>query len=131
MKIIIVDDNRAFRNTLKDFLENRLGHTVIWESSIGEEFLAKAPMHRADIVLMDIVMHPIDGIEATHRLNICIPWAKIIAVTMHIEKVILLELVSNGFKGCVSKTEIFDKLEMAMNKVYSGELFFPEDIKIK
>jgi len=53
MKIFLVDDNPAFRNTLKDFIENKLGHTVIGQASSGEEFLFMAPSNYADIVLMD------------------------------------------------------------------------------
>jgi DNA-binding NarL/FixJ family response regulator len=131
MKIIIVDDNVAFRDSLKDFLENKLGHIVIGEASSGEEFLVTAPAYEADIILMDIEMYGINGIEATRRISISVPSVKVIAVTMHVEKVFLLQLISSGFRGCVFKTEIFDKLEYAMNLVMSGDLFFPPDIKIQ
>lgn len=130
MKIIIVDDNIIFRSALKHYLENFLGHAVIYEASSGEEFLNKAPVHLADIILMDIAMHRVNGIEATHRINIDFHWAKIIAVTLHIEKMFLKQLIENGFKGCISKNEVVEKLEIAMNNVYSGKLFFPDHIKL-
>ena len=130
MKIIVVDDNKTFRDAIKDYLENYLGHNVIWEGSSGEEFLDEAPAHMADIILMDIEMHRVNGIDATHAINIRVPWAKIIAVTMNIEKIFLLQLIENGFKGCVSKSEIAEKLEIALNRVNSGQLFFPNYIKI-
>lgn len=131
MKIFLVDDNPAFRNTLKDFVENKLGHTIIGQASSGEEFLEAAASKYADIVLMDIEMNGINGIQAAHKMNILLPSVKIIAVTMHIEKVFLLQLILNGFSGCVYKTELFDTLEKAISAVYSGKLFFPKDLKIE
>jgi DNA-binding NarL/FixJ family response regulator len=131
MKIFIVDDNLEFRNTLKDFLENKLGHSVIGLASSGEEFLQTASSYDPDIILMDIEMYGINGIEATHRMNISRPSSKVIAVTMHIEKVFLQQLIENGFKACVYKTDIFEKLEIAINRVNSGQLFFPYDLKLK
>lgn len=130
MKIIIVDDSIVFRKALKDYLENQQRHSVIWEASSGEEFLAEAPVHLADLTLMDIEMHRINGIDAAHNINIRFPWAKIIAVTINIKQMFLKQLIENGFKGCISKDEIVEKLEMAMNEVHSGKLFFPEYIKI-
>ena len=130
MKILIVDDNIGFRNSLKDFLENKLGHKVVGEASSGEEFLVTASAFYADIILLDLEMYGISGIEACHRMNILLPSAKIIAITMHIEKVFLLQLVSSGFRGCVYKSEIFDKLERAMKMVHEGELYFSNDIQI-
>jgi DNA-binding NarL/FixJ family response regulator len=130
MNVLIVDDNIAYRNSLKDFLENKLGHKVIGVASSGEEFLEMASSFYADIILMDIEMSGINGIQASHRMNILQPSAKIIAITMHVEKVFLIQLVSNGFRGCVYKSEIFDKLETAMNMAVTGQLYFPKDIKI-
>jgi DNA-binding NarL/FixJ family response regulator len=131
MKIIIVDDNVAFRSTLKDYLENKLGHIVIGEASSAEEFLVTASAYEADIILMDIEMYGINGIEATHQLNISNPSTKVIAVTMHTEKVFLLQLILNGFRGCVYKTELYDMLESALNKVFEGKLSFPKNIKVR
>ncbi len=124
MKLIIVDDNSEFRDNLKFFLEQRLNHVVIAEASSGEEFLSfnEALIRDADIILMDIMMNQISGIEATRRITWLHFNLKIIAVTMHIEKVFLDQIIEAGFKGFVLKTNIYNTLEKTLNDVYYGKL---------
>jgi DNA-binding NarL/FixJ family response regulator len=128
MKIIIVDDNDLFRMNIKFYLEKKLKHQVIAEARSGGEFLMIHNKNSADIILMDIVMNDIDGIAATKKVlqnaNL-----KIIALTMHVEKVFLVELIGAGFKGCVFKTNVYSELENALNEVNSGKFYFPENIQ--
>jgi DNA-binding NarL/FixJ family response regulator len=128
MKIIIVDDNDLFRMNVKFYLEKKLKHQVIAEAGSGNEFLRIKNKHSADIILMDIVMNDMDGIAATKKVlqNINL---KIIALTMHVERVFLVELIGAGFKGCVFKTNVYSELENALNYVSAGKFFFPENIK--
>jgi DNA-binding NarL/FixJ family response regulator len=58
------------------------------------------------------------------------PTIKIVAVTMHIEKLFLVQLIETGFKGCVNKSDIWANLNEALNTVYSGSIYFPDDIEI-
>jgi len=124
MKLIIVDDNREFRENLKFFLEQKLNHQVIAEASSGEEFLAfdEKIIREADIILMDIMMNQISGIDATRRITWYHFNLKIIAVTMHIERVFLDQIIEAGFKGFVLKTNIFKTLESTLNDVYYGKM---------
>jgi two-component system, NarL family, response regulator LiaR len=128
MKIIIVDDNDLFRMNIKFYLEKKLKHQVIAEARSGNEFLQMHNKHVADIILMDIEMNDTNGIAATKKVlqNMNL---KIIALTMHVEKVFLVELIGAGFKGCVFKTNVYSELENALNDVYAGKFFFPENIK--
>ena len=124
MKLIIVDDNNDFRSNLRFFLEQKLNHTVIAEVASGEAFLAlnEVIICEADIILMDIMMNQISGIEATKRITWYHFNLKIIAVTMHIEKVFLDQIIEAGFKGFVLKTNIFNTLEKTLNDVYYGRI---------
>lgn len=124
MKLIIVDDNSEFRENLKFFLEFKLNHIVIAEAASGEEFLAlnESIIREADIILMDIMMNQISGIEATRRITWLHFNLKIIAVTMHIEKVFLDQIIEAGFKGFVLKTNIFNTLESTLNDVCFGKM---------
>jgi DNA-binding NarL/FixJ family response regulator len=79
---------------------------------------------------MDIAMEQMDGIEATKLVLWREPQLKIIAVTMHSEKVYLLQLIEAGFKGCVFKPEIFNQLSYAIETVLEGKLFIPDNISI-
>lgn len=129
--IIIVDDNIEFRKNLKTFVEYELNFNITGEASNGIEFLELLSNNNsADIILMDIAMDLMDGFEATLSALRDNSRIKIIAITMHIESIFLLKLVQAGFKGCVFKSNIFDELEKAINKVMSGELYFPKNIKI-
>ena len=130
MKIIIVDDNQLFRENLKYFLEKKLQHEVIGEASGGIDFLNMPYLHRADIILMDIELSDITGIQAVQQSLMTRTNSRFIAVTMHIEKVFLKELIEAGFKGCVYKTEVFNVLDLAMHEVLEGKLYFPENIEI-
>jgi len=128
MKLIIIDDNIQFRSDLRFFLEDQLHMEVIGEASSGEEFLEMPDIHHADILLMDIMMDQLDGIETTKKILRQIFHLKIIAITMHIEQIFHGELIRAGFKGCVYKTDVFEKIEKAINDVYQGRLFFPEKL---
>ena len=129
MKIFLVDDNDHFRKTLRFFLENHLNYEISGELSNGKEFLEQSFID-ADIILMDINMPEINGLETT-KLGM---WKnksyKIIAVSQYKESVDLQQLISAGFKGFVSKVDVFRDLETAIKTVVAGKLFFPDDIKL-
>lgn len=130
MKLIIVDDNSDFRDNLRFFLEQKLNHIVIAEASSGEEFLAlnEKIIRDADVILMDIIMNRLSGIETTRRITWVHFNLKIIAVTMHIEKIFLDQIIEAGFKGFVLKTNIFNTLEKTLNEVYNGKLHIDETL---
>jgi DNA-binding NarL/FixJ family response regulator len=130
MRIIVVDDNDNFRSDLKFFIEHKLHHKIIAEAASGEEFLKIAPGNNVDIILTDISMKEIDGFNTVKQATNKFPYLKFIAITMYIEKVYLMKLIESGFKGCVFKNELYDKLELAIQTVSSGHMFFPDDLDI-
>ena len=130
MKIIIVDDSDIFRDGIKYFIEQIPDYSVIGEASNAEEFLSLSNLNVVDIILMDIVMPGATGIEVTRTILWELKQLKIIAVTMFTNKAYLEELIEAGFKGCIYKAEIYSKLEEAIKIVQSGNLYFPEEIKM-
>lgn len=130
MNFIIVDDNNTFRESLKFHIETSLKHKVIGTFSDGLEFLENSNNHIADLILMDIEMANINGIEAVKKALWENPFLKFIAITSYTERAYLLDLLDAGFKGCVFKTKIFDELEKAISEVMDGNYYFPDDIKI-
>jgi len=129
MKIYLVDDNDNFRKTLKFFLENHLNYKVTGEIGDGKGFLEKSFID-ADIILMDINMPEVSGLEATKHGIWRNKEYKIIAVSQYKENVDLQQLIGAGFKGFVSKVDVFRDLETAIKAVVAGKLFFPDDIKL-
>jgi DNA-binding NarL/FixJ family response regulator len=132
LKLVLVDDNAHFREDLRFFLENRLGHNIIAEATSGEEFLALGNLGEADIILMDLSMDNMNGFDATKKILESMPHLKIIAITMNVENLVLQKVIETGFKGFIFKTEIFKSLEAVLQSVYDdGYAFSDKLIKIQ
>ena len=129
-KIIIVDDNETFRNSLEFHLTLTLGYEIISSATNGEEFLALNNIHKADIILMDIEMPKLNGIAAAKKVLESYSYLKIIAITDYQDKAYLQDLIEHGFKGCVFKKNITNEIEVAINNVMNKKFHFPEDIEI-
>jgi DNA-binding NarL/FixJ family response regulator len=130
-KIIMVDDNIRFRTDLRNYIESNLGYNVIAEASNGRAFLELPNITYADIILMDIAMDEMDGFEATKRVLWNYPFLHIIAITMHTEKVYLIQLIETGFRGCVFKPDIYTHLLPAIEAVLSGKIYMPDSISLE
>lgn len=128
--IIIVDDNKQFRDGLRFYLENILGHTIIAEASSGKQFLKIENAHEADLILMDISMPDLSGMEVS-KLFLRENTNKIIAITSYEEKTYLTGLIEAGIKGCVFKKDIHDRLKKAIEVVMDNKLYYPKNISIK
>lgn len=128
MNIILVDDNQAFRERLKLYLEEHLNYSVVGETNSGLSFLEMNNIY-ADIILMDINMPGMGGLEAAKRSLWKYENLKIIAVSQYTDSVDLQQLVEIGFKGFVSKTNLFRDLEPAIRTILEGGYFFPEELK--
>ncbi len=79
MKVLIVDDNESMRRLIKSFIADVVGETI--ECSDGREALAAYRTHRPDVVLMDVKMAGIDGLEATRQIRHWFPLARIVMVS--------------------------------------------------
>ena len=130
LNIIIVDDNDTFRKGINFYLVNMLKHKVIAECSDGEHFFELSNTSDADLILMDIEMPKLNGIETLKRHLWANRETKAIAVTNYENKLYLSELIGAGFKGCVLKKNIYNELAIAIEKVMGEEIFFPKDMKL-
>ena len=130
LKILLVDDNKIFRKGIKFYIENILQYDVIEECTNGEEFLNSENIINANIILMDIEMPKINGIEASKKALWKMPTLKILAITNYKDKAYLTELIGAGIKGCVFKDDIYNELEKAIRTILAGDIYYPEDIKL-
>jgi NarL family two-component system response regulator YdfI len=131
MKVIIVDDNITFQESLKYFLENTFSYEVIGTANDGEEYLKFKNFKKADMIFMDINMPNLNGIETVKKALWEYQFLKFIAITNYTHRAYLQELIGAGFKACVFKNSIYDELEKAINAVSKNQLYFPNDIIIK
>ena len=130
MRFIIVDDNNSFLMSLKFYLEDILKHEVIGLANNGSEFLELPYLYTADIIIIDVQMPVMGGIEAAKQALRRISFLKFIAVTTYRDNVTLEELLSAGFKGCVFKNDIYDELPKAIAKLSKGQRYFPGNIMV-
>jgi two-component system invasion response regulator UvrY len=131
VNVMIVDDHDLVRTGLKRILNDINGIGVIAEACNGEQAIEVARSKKPDVVLMDISMPGIGGLEATRRITASFPAIRIIALTVHEEipfPTCLLEAGASGYltKGC-------DVMEVinAINAVYRGQQYLTRDIAEK
>ncbi len=128
INIIIVDDHEIFRNGLKMVI-NRLKFTKIaGEAANGLEFLDLIKKVKADIVLMDIEMPVMNGIDATKAALAEQPDLKIIALTMFNESDYIKSMMEAGVKGFLLKNIKKELLAKAINTVYKGGNYYSEEL---
>jgi DNA-binding NarL/FixJ family response regulator len=127
-KIFIVDDHKIFREGLAFMISKMKGYEVVGEASNGKAFLEMIDNIDADIVLMDISMPGIDGIEATTRVLEKHPDLKIIALTMFCDEEYYYKMIQAGVSGYILKESGKEELATALDTVITGENYFSQKI---
>lgn len=128
LKIYLVDDHKLFREGLKLLLSTQDFIHHIYEASNGREFLENLSMVDCDVVLMDIEMPEINGIEATREALKMRPDLKIIVLSMYGDEQYYYQMIDAGAKGFMLKNTGIEKVIAAIRKVASGENFFSEEL---
>ena len=128
MKIYIVDDHQLFREGLKFLLSNCDYISVIFEASNGEELIKNIAQVHPDIILMDIEMPGMNGIEATRECLKIFPETKIIALSMYGNENYYTGMIDAGAKGFLLKNSKFDDVQRAIAEVSQGNNYFSPEI---
>jgi DNA-binding NarL/FixJ family response regulator len=126
--IIIVDDHLIFRQGLKSLITIENIATVIGEASNGKEFIDLLAHLKPDLVLMDIDMPHMNGMEATQKALLLIPDLRIIAFTMFGEEEYYYKMIDLGVKGFILKSSGINELEKAIQDVMEGESYFSNEL---
>jgi two-component system nitrate/nitrite response regulator NarL len=124
VRILLVDDHPIVLSGLRNSLSSHPQLKIVGEASDGVEALDKARETNPDVVLMDITLPGLNGIEATRALRKEIPTAKVLALTMHNNREYILEVIRAGAKGYVLKDTSPSELIQAIVAVYNGDSFF-------
>ena len=123
MDVVIADDHGIIRQGLRNFLEKQEGIKVVGEAQNGLEAVQLAGLLMPDIIIMDITMPEMNGIVAASRVREEHPDIKIIALSMHMEKHFILEMLAAGAHGYVPKTYCFDEVLRAIHGVAAEDYY--------
>lgn len=128
IEVIIVDDHSLFRNGMKLLLNNAGSFHILAEASNGKEFLNLLPKHKPDVVLMDIDMPEMDGIEATTIALENYPALKIICLSMYGEEEYYYKMIEAGVRGFLLKNSDISEVKTAITTVFEGGKYFSQEL---
>ncbi len=123
IRLILCDDHRLVRAGLRRVLEDTDGMEVLAEASNGEEAMQMAREMSPDVMLMDVNMPGIGGLEATRRILQRNPKIRIIAVSMYVDEPYPSRLLSAGARGYISKDAAADEVVAAIRRVAEGGIY--------
>jgi len=121
IRLLLADDHTLFRKGLASLLEKENCFEVIGEAENGAEAIRKAQADRPDLVLMDIHMPGVNGLEATRQITNALPATRVVILTISEEDKDLFEAIKCGAHGYLSKKVEPDKLRESLEGVFRGE----------
>jgi DNA-binding NarL/FixJ family response regulator len=128
-RILVADDHEVVRRGVRALLEGQPGWVVCGEASTGREAVAKAVDQRPDVVVLDIGMPELNGLEATRQIRRAVP-AKILILTVHESDQVVTEVLDAGAHGYVLKTDAGRKLVEAIRALIGHREFLTERVRV-
>ena len=123
VKILMVDDHKIVLEGLCALVNNEPDIEVIGQARDGREAIKMAHELKPDVIVMDVHMPGMDGVDATRRIANDFPDIKIIALTMYPKKSFVTEMLSAGASGYILKDDAFTELVKAINTVMDGQAY--------
>jgi DNA-binding NarL/FixJ family response regulator len=123
IKVLIVDDHTLVRDGIRALLALVADVKVVGEAANGKEALEKVKKLAPDVVLMDLAMPIMSGLESTRRIRKRFPGTKVLALTQYEDREYIVPTIEAGARGFVSKTAAFAELASAIQAVYQGGSF--------
>ena len=124
IKVLLVDDHKIVRDGLRSLLEKHTGIDVTGEAENGRKAVQLCQELLPNVVVMDIGMSDLNGIEATRQILDNNPFIKVIALSMHSDKRFVSKMLSAGASGYLLKDCAFDELAVAIQTVISNKIYF-------
>lgn len=123
IRLMLVDDHEVVRTGLKSFLDTQEGMQVVAEASSGAQAIRLIAETQPDVVVMDITMPDMDGLEATRQIKSLAPQCHVLALTVHEDKEYLFEMLAAGASGYLTKIAAADELVAAIRAVAAGNVY--------
>jgi DNA-binding NarL/FixJ family response regulator len=129
--VILADDHTLVRAGIRALLEKLPGVEVVGEAGDGREVLNLVKAQRPDVVLMDIAMPGLNGLEAAERMARDFPDVRIIMLSMHNNEEYVLRSIKAGASGYLLKKAATAELETALHRVVDGEIYLSQEISMQ
>jgi len=123
LKIILADDHSIMREGLRALLEKQPDIEVLAEAENGRTAVELSRDLKPDVVIIDIAMPDLNGIEATRRITTESPGVKVIALSMHSDRKFVREMLSAGASGYMLKDSAFEELDKALRTVINNQTY--------
>jgi DNA-binding NarL/FixJ family response regulator len=123
IQILLADDHAVVRAGLRALIDPEPNLHVIGEAATGEEAVAKTRALKPDVVVMDLLMPGMGGVEAIRRIARESRHTRVVVLTAHPEEASLLQVLEAGVRGYVDKTSAYEELTRAIRSVVQGEVF--------
>jgi len=128
IRILLADDHEVVRDGVRALLEKQSDMTVIGEASDGRETVQLAEEHAPDVVVMDIAMPNMNGIEATRRIVASLPHTAVVILSMHQDESYVLRSLKAGAKGYLLKDSLRSDVIEAVRMVAQGRSFLTKKV---
>lgn len=128
VRVLLVDDHPLMRKGLRVLIESEPDLTVIGEAEDGEAAIVQVKALTPDVVVMDISMPKLNGIEASKRILADVPGTRIIAMSIHVEKYFVDSMINAGTMGYVLKDSAPEELVNCIHSVIQGNVFLSASI---
>jgi DNA-binding NarL/FixJ family response regulator len=125
---MLADDHEIVRTGLRMLLGTQPDMEIVAEASSGAEAIELAQTQQPDVILMDVAMPDMDGMEATRQLGACCPSVAVLALTIHEEEDYFFEMLDAGASGYIPKRAAPDDLLQAIRTVHRGEVFLHSSV---
>jgi two-component system nitrate/nitrite response regulator NarL len=129
LKVYIVDDHQMLIDGLKALLQDEVGISVVGENNNPKQAIAEIESYKPDVILTDINMPELDGVELTKIIRKKLPSVKIIALSMFGEKETIQQMLKAGANGYILKNTGKQELIKAINQVSENHHFFSKEVE--
>ena len=131
IKIVIADDHQIFIEGIRALIKDSEKVALVGEASNGEQLLNMLKTKDVDVVLMDVSMPTVNGIEATQKIKAGFPNVKVLGLTMVEDAKQISEMMKSGASGYLLKTTGKQELVDAILKVHAGERYLSNEVSLK
>lgn len=128
IRILIADNHTLFSQGLRSLTETQPDFEVVGEVSDGRQAVALSRELKPDVVLMDVVMPGLNGLDATRQIRQEIPETRVLALSMHVDKRYVLGMLEAGASGYLAKDASFDEVARALRAVAAGHVYLAPNV---